>query len=44
MPEALLAVENLEVHFPVRSGVFQRKSALVRAVGPPGPGPSFRLW
>jgi len=32
MPEALLAVENLEVHFPVRSGVFQRKSATVKAV------------
>ncbi|OEO29545.1 peptide ABC transporter substrate-binding protein, partial [Devosia insulae DS-56] len=32
MAEALLAVDDLQVHFPVRSGVFQRQSATVKAV------------
>ena len=33
MPDtALLSVDDLQVHFPVRSGVFQRQSATVKAV------------
>ena len=41
MPDAtpLLSVENLEVHFPVRGGVFQRQTATVKAVD----GVSFSL-
>jgi ABC-type microcin C transport system duplicated ATPase subunit YejF len=39
MPEALLSVEDLEVHFPVRGGVLQRQTATVKAVD----GVSFSL-
>jgi oligopeptide/dipeptide ABC transporter ATP-binding protein len=35
----LLSVENLEVHFPVRGGVFQRQSSTVKAVD----GVSFEI-
>ena len=33
MTEYLLEVQNLKMHFPVRSGVFRRKTGVVHAVG-----------